>query len=291
MIRSMTGFGKATGEINNKKITVEIKSLNSKQADVSVRLPSFYKEKELEVRSFINKELERGKIEFNLYVELLGEQSSTSFNKELFQKYYQELKTIVEELGETNNTDLISIITKMPDILKNEREELNENEWATIHKVITEAIHNLDTFRLTEGKSLKDELTLRVNNITSLLKDVNNFEALRIDGVKERIKTHLNESVGEENINRDRFEQELIYYLEKFDVSEEKMRLATHCDYFLSTLGTENSEGKKLGFIAQEIGREINTLGSKANNADMQKIVVQMKDELEKIKEQVLNIL
>jgi uncharacterized protein (TIGR00255 family) len=291
MIKSMTGFGKATGEINNKKITVEIKSLNSKQADVSVRLPSFYKEKELALRSYINKELERGKIEFNLYVELLGEQANLQINKELFKKYYAELSAIVIDLGEKNNTDLISIITKMPDILKNEREELDENEWLAINKVIVSAIENINNFRTTEGNALHDELTARINNISELLNQVDKFDAARIDAVKERIKNHLKESVGEENINKDRFEQELIYYIEKFDVTEEKTRLSTHLNYFIETMNSTISEGKKLGFISQEIGREINTLGSKANNADLQKIVVQMKDELEKIKEQALNIL
>jgi len=287
----MTGFGKATGEINNKKITVEIKSLNSKQADVSVRLPSFYKEKELALRSYINKELERGKIEFNLYVELLGEQSNLQINKELFKKYYQELSSIAADLGEKDNTDLISIITKMPDILKNEREELDENEWLEINKVIVTAIANINNFRTTEGKALNEELSSRINNIGELLNQVDQFDAARIDAVKERINNHLKESVGENNINKDRFEQELIYYIEKFDVTEEKTRLSTHLNYFIETMNSNISEGKKLGFISQEIGREVNTLGSKANNADLQKIVVQMKDELEKIKEQALNIL
>lgn len=291
MIKSMTGFGKATGEINNKKITVEIKSLNSKQADVSVRLPSFYKEKELALRSTINKELERGKIEFNLYVELLGEQSNLQINQELFKKYYAELAAIATDLGEKDKTDLISIITKMPDILKNEREELDENEWVEINKVIVTAIANINNFRITEGKALQDELAARINNINELLNQVDQFDTARIDAVKERIKNHLKESVGEDNINKDRFEQELIYYIEKFDVTEEKTRLSTHLNYFIETMNSSISEGKKLGFISQEIGREINTLGSKANNADLQKIVVQMKDELEKIKEQALNIL
>lgn len=287
----MTGFGKATGEINNKKITVEIKSLNSKQADVSVRLPSFYKEKELALRSTINKELERGKIEFNLYIELLGEQSNLQINQDLFKKYYTELAAIATELGEKDKTDFISIITKMPDILKNEREELDENEWLAINKVIVTAIENINNFRATEGKALHNELAARINNISELLNQVDQFDAARIDAIKERINNHLKESVGEENINKDRFEQELIYYIEKFDVTEEKTRLSTHLNYFTETMNSNISEGKKLGFISQEIGREINTLGSKANNADLQKIVVQMKDELEKIKEQALNIL
>ena len=292
MIKSMTGFGKATAEVNNKKISVEIKSLNSKQADMFVRIPSFYKEKELPVRSLINKELERGKIEFNLYVELLAEQSSVNLNKDLFKKYYTELKDVLADLNEaTTNENLVSIVAKMPDVYKSEKSELDETEWVEIEKTIQEAIIALDNFRRDEGKSLLEELTLRINNIVSLLAEVEQYDEERITTVKERISNHLKEAVGEQNINNDRFEQELIFYIEKFDVTEEKTRLTTHCNYFLETLNSDISEGKKLGFISQEIGREINTLGSKANHADIQKIVVKMKDELEKIKEQALNIL
>lgn len=292
MIKSMTGFGKATAEVNNKKISVEIKSLNSKQADMFVRLPSYYKEKELPIRSLINKELERGKIEFNLYVELLADQSSVNLNKDLFKKYYTELKDVLAELDEqTANENLVSIVAKMPDVYKSEKTELDENEWLEIEKTIKEAIIELDNFRRDEGNSLLEELTLRINNILSLLTEVEQYDEERINTVKERISNHLKEAVGEQNINNDRFEQELIFYIEKFDVTEEKTRLTTHCNYFLETLNSDISEGKKLGFISQEIGREINTLGSKANHADIQKIVVKMKDELEKIKEQALNIL
>lgn len=292
MIKSMTGFGKATAEVNNKKISVEIKSLNSKQADMFVRMPSFYKEKELPVRSLINKELERGKIELNLYVELLAEQSSVNLNKDLFKKYYTELKDVLADLNEaTTNENLVSIVAKMPDVYKSEKSELDETEWVEIEKTIKQAIIALDNFRRDEGKSLLEELTLRINNIVSLLAEVEQYDEERITTVKERISNHLNEAVGEQNINKDRLEQELIFYIEKFDVTEEKTRLTTHCNYFLETLNSDISEGKKLGFISQEIGREINTLGSKANHADIQKIVVKMKDELEKIKEQALNIL
>lgn len=287
----MTGFGKATGEINNKKITVEVKSLNSKQADINVRIPSFYKEKELPLRSLVNKLLERGKIELNLYVELLGEQSSYSINTELFQKYYNELRDLSYSLDDKGKTDLMAIVSKMPDVLKSDRQELDENEWEVIQGVIEKAIANLDGFRTTEGESLENDLSQRIDNIANLLLDVEQFEEQRVASVRERIMSHLKDSVGEENINKDRFEQELIYYLEKFDVSEEKTRLNAHCNYFKETMGGTDSQGKKLGFISQEIGREINTLGSKANHASLQKIVVQMKDELEKIKEQVLNIL
>ncbi len=287
----MTGYGKATGEINNKKISVEIKSLNSKQADINVRIPSFYKEKELPLRSYINKALQRGKIELNLYVELLGGQSNHEINKELFKKYYKDLSIVADELDQTDNTDFMSIISKMPDVLKTEREELDDNEWNAINKVIISAVEKLNEFRTSEGEALAEDIKLRISNISSLLKEVEKYDASRIETIKERISNNLNEAVGEDNVNKDRFEQELIYYIEKFDVTEEKTRLTTHLNYFLETANNPNSEGKKLGFIGQEIGREINTLGSKANNADLQKIVVQMKDELEKIKEQVLNIL
>lgn len=286
----MTGFGKATGEINQKKITVEIKSLNSKQADITVRMPSFYKEKELEVRSYINQQLNRGKIEFNLYAELLGDQSSYQINPEVYKKYYRDLESIANDLG-SDKSQLMATVAKLPDVLKTEREELDENEWNHINSIVKEAVAALDEFRTDEGKSLGEELSLRINNILNLLNGVEDFEGDRLATIKERINGHLKETVGEENINRDRFEQELIYYIEKYDITEEKTRLTTHCHYFMETMSSQESEGKKLGFIAQEIGREINTLGAKANNADLQKIVVQMKDELEKIKEQTLNIL
>ena len=291
MIKSMTGFGKASGQINNKKVTVEIKSLNSKQADISLRIPSFYKEKELPLRSYINKQLQRGKIELNLYVELLEGQSNHQINKDLFKKYYADLADLAEDLNQTNNSDLMAIVAKMPDILKSEREELDENEWVAIQQIIETAINNLNDFRNSEGEALANDLKLRISNISLLLKEVEKYDASRIEAIKERISNNLNEAVGENNVNKDRFEQELIYYIEKFDVTEEKTRLTTHLNYFLETANSTGSEGKKLGFIGQEMGREINTLGSKANNADLQKIVVQMKDELEKIKEQVLNIL
>jgi uncharacterized protein (TIGR00255 family) len=291
MIKSMTGFGKAAGEVNFKKITVEIKSLNSKQADISVRMPSFYKDKELPLRSLINQNLQRGKIEFNLYVETPAAQTNFNLNADLFKKYYSQLSEVTEELEEKNNADLISIIAKMPDIMKSERIELDENEWSEIAKIIEIALNNINTFRTDEGKTLEDELFLRVSNIEVLLKDVSQYEQVRIDLLKERIQNNLNEAIGKDNVNKDRFEQELIYYLEKYDISEEKTRLNAHLNYFKEAMNSNNSEGKKLGFIGQEIGREINTLGSKANNSDLQKIVVQMKDELEKIKEQILNIL
>lgn len=291
MIKSMTGFGKAMGEINLKKISVEIKSLNSKQADISVRMPSIYKEKELSLRSLLNQQLQRGKIELNLFVELPSTENSFSLNTTLFKKYYAELSTISEELDIQNKSDLMAIVSKMPDIMKSEKADFNEDEWRGVLHVIEEALVNINQFRSVEGKSLEKELSFRVDNITSLLKGVDQYEQVRIETVKERIHNNLDETIGKDNVNKDRFEQELIYYLEKYDVSEEKTRLNAHLDYFKETMKSDKSEGKKLGFISQEIGREINTLGSKANHAELQKVVVQMKDELEKIKEQVLNIL
>ena len=287
----MTGFGKATGEINNKKITVEIKSLNSKQADISVRMPSFYKEKELPLRSLINKNLQRGKIEFNLYAELLGGSSTLHLNKELFKQYYDQFNEAANEVNPNHSSDLVGIISKMPDLMKSERTELDENEWTSVFKVIENAFIEINDFRKTEGDSLKEELTLRVNNISNLLLDVEQYEEERITTVRNKILNNLKEVIDESSINQDRFEQELIYYIEKYDVTEEKTRLSQHCKYFVETMNSKISEGKKLGFICQEMGREINTLGSKANHLELQKIVVQMKDELEKIKEQILNIL
>ncbi|HRN40750.1 MAG TPA: YicC family protein [Vicingus sp.] len=290
MIKSMTGFGKATAEINGKKFSIEIKTLNSKQADVSVRMPSLFKEKEFAIRSLINQELERGKIDFSLGFETLGETNNFSVNKDLFKKYYNELAVMANELGQ-NGVDLFTIVSRMPDVFKTDKQELEETEWQRVNELIIEAINATNNFRITEGETLQQELLQRTANILSLLKQVDVFEPKRLEVVKERIATHLAEAIGKENINKDRFEQELIFYIEKFDVTEEKTRLTTHCNYFIETIKNNLSEGRKLGFITQEMGREINTLGSKANNVDIQMLVVQMKDELEKIKEQTLNVL
>ncbi|MCL4857364.1 MAG: YicC family protein, partial [Flavobacteriales bacterium] len=281
---------KATAEINGKKFSIEIKTLNSKQADVSVRMPSLFKEKEFAIRSLINQELERGKIDFSLGFETLGETNNFSVNKDLFKKYYNELAVMANELGQ-NGVDLFTIVSRMPDVFKTDKQELEETEWQRVNELIIEAINATNNFRITEGETLQQELLQRTANILSLLKQVDVFEPKRLEVVKERIATHLAEAIGKENINKDRFEQELIFYIEKFDVTEEKTRLTTHCNYFIETIKNNLSEGRKLGFITQEMGREINTLGSKANNVDIQMLVVQMKDELEKIKEQTLNVL
>lgn len=290
MIKSMTGFGKSATSINQKKISIEIRSLNSKQADISIRIPAVYKEKELELRAKINQYLERGKIEFNLYVEQTVATPNYQINESLFKNYYNELKRLSDELGE--QSDLIKIVAGMPDVFqKEEKQALDESEWETIVELTTQALQDIDAYRTDEGNTLQKEMVIRINNIQQLLNKVELYEKERIVVVKERIEQHLKDALGNNQIDTERLEQELIFYIEKFDVSEEKQRLQSHLNYFLDTMKETSSQGKKLGFISQEMGREINTLGSKANHAEMQKLVVEMKDELEKIKEQVLNIL
>lgn len=290
MIKSMTGFGKSATSINQKKISIEIRSLNSKQADISIRIPAVYKEKELELRAKINQYLERGKIEFNLYVEQTTATPNYQINESLFKNYYNELKRLSDELGE--QSDLIKIVAGMPDVFqKEEKQALDESEWETIVELTTKALQDIDAYRTDEGNTLQKEMELRINNIQQLLNKVELYEKERIITVRERITAHLEEIVNGNQIDKDRLEQELVFYIEKFDVSEEKQRLQSHLDYFMDTMNDKDSQGKKLGFISQEMGREINTLGSKANHSELQKIVVEMKDELEKIKEQILNIL
>ena len=290
MIKSMTGFGKSATSINQKKISIEIRSLNSKQADISIRIPSVYKEKELELRAKINQYLERGKIEFNLYVEQTTATPNYQINESLFKNYYNELKRLSDELGE--QSDLIKIVAGMPDVFqKEEKQALDESEWETIVELTTKALQDIDAYRTDEGNTLQKEMELRINNIQELLNKVELYEKERIITVRERISAHLDEIVNGNQVDKDRLEQELVFYIEKFDISEEKQRLQSHLDYFMDTMNDKDSQGKKLGFISQEMGREINTLGSKANHSELQKIVVEMKDELEKIKEQILNIL
>ena len=291
MIASMTGFGKAVKEWQDKKFTVEAKSLNSKQMDLSIKMPGMYKSKELEVRSKVSKWLGRGKIEVSLFVENNREDSPYTLNRELAEKYYRELNDLSESIG-ASSADPMGLVMKMPDVLKQERQELDQSEWDAIMEVIEEAIGELKGFRQKEGQSLYEDFKMRINSITSLLEKVLEFEPERMETVRQRINKNLEEWVGSDQVDQNRLEQELVYYLEKLDITEEKVRLTTHCNYFLETLDQANgSQGKKLGFISQEIGREINTIGSKANHAGIQKVVVQMKDELEKIKEQVLNAL
>lgn len=291
MVKSMTGFGKFATEIPGKKIAVEIRSLNSKSLDLNLRLPYLYKEKELELRSDISKQIERGKVDFTLYMEIVQESLPVSINADLVKGYYRELKNLSEQLGE-NNTDILPIVLKMPEVMKPEKEvaELSDDEWQQVKKTVDNAIAAFQKFRQDEGKVLEKDFLGRVGIISELLAEVEQKDGKRVEGIKARIKNNIEEVVEKEKMDKNRFEQELIYYIEKLDITEEKLRLKTHLNYFLNTM-SEPSSGRKLGFISQEIGREINTIGSKANDADIQKIVVRMKDELEKIKEQLLNVL
>jgi uncharacterized protein (TIGR00255 family) len=289
MIRSMTGFGKATLELGDKTINVEIRSLNSKGADISLRVSSSLRNYELELRNELSKQLERGKIDLSIYIESKKAETPIEINTELAKAYYGQLKKLADELGEPL-TDGIAQLLKFPDVLKNERKETDENEWKQIKACVTDAIKQLNGFRDTEGLSLLNDFKDRLGKINNSLEEIKKLDLLRIDGIKARIKNNLAEVIGTDKIDQNRFEQELIYYIEKLDINEEKVRLKTHLDYFLDTCA-EASPGRKLNFISQEIGREINTIGSKANDAPMQKLVVLMKDELEKIKEQANNVL
>lgn len=286
MIYSMTGFGKAWVQLPLKKITVEIKSLNSKNLDLSVRLPQPYKEKELEIRNLIAQKLERGKVECSVYIEVTGEETSATINAPIVKAYIAQMKNI---LPDADATELMKMAVRMPDALKVERCELDEQEWQEIEKVLQQAIVNINDFRKQEGEKLGNDFNQRINSIKMFMQEVASYENERITNVKERLQQNLKEL--EVVVDETRYAQEIIYYIEKLDINEEKVRLTNHLDYFLETMQTAENSGRKLGFIAQEMGREINTMGSKSNHAEMQKLVVKMKDELEKIKEQVLNIL
>jgi len=286
MIQSMTGFGKATLQLLNKKITVEIKSLNSKGLDLNVRMPSVFREMELGLRNQIAQRLERGKIDFSLYIEVTGEDTSSKINATIVKAYMEQLKNVVPD---ADNTELMKMAVRMPDVLKTEREEIDEKEWEKIQGVIDEALQNIVSFRASEGKSLEKEFQLRVANIHQFMEEAVSHDTERIGTVKTRLRAAIDEL--KLNVDENRFEQELIFYLEKYDITEEKVRLGNHLNYFKETLNGNEANGRKLGFITQEMGREINTMGSKSNHTEMQKLVVMMKDELEKIKEQVLNVL
>ena len=286
MIQSMTGFGKASLQLPTKKITVELKSLNSKGLDLNTRMPSVYREMELGLRNQISQRLERGKIDFSLYIEVTGEETSSKINVPIVKAYINQMKAVIPNADET---ELMKMAVRMPDALKTEREEIDENEWKQIQSVIDTALENIATFRKDEGVSLEKEFLLRIGNILSLMNDAVAYDAERVDTVKIRLRTALDEL--QVNVDENRFEQELIFYLEKYDITEEKVRLENHLNYFIETLAGTEANGRKLGFITQEMGREINTMGSKSNHSEMQKLVVMMKDELEKIKEQVLNVL
>ncbi len=288
MIQSMTGYGKSVLQLPTKKVTVEIKSLNSKNLDLNVRVPSYYREKELEVRKELASQLVRGKVDFSIFVEMTADETSTTVNRGVVSEYIQQLKNVVQT-GSSDDVELLKMAVRMPDALKTEREELDENEWKEINAHVLKALEDIIQYRIDEAESLEADFILRIENIQKHLDEVRSMDEDRIEQVKIRLQKAISDLKVEVDANR--FEQELIYYLEKLDINEEKVRLANHLDYFLTQLATPDSNGKKLGFIVQEIGREINTIGSKANYAPMQKSVIQMKNELEKIKEQILNVL
>ncbi|RTL13394.1 MAG: YicC family protein, partial [Flavobacteriaceae bacterium] len=273
-------------QLPTKKITVEIKSLNSKGLDLNTRMPSVFRQMELGLRNQISQRLERGKVDFSLYVEVTGEETTSKINVPIVKGYINQMKAVIPNADET---ELMKMAVRMPDALKTERDEIDENEWKQIQTVIDEALENIANFRKDEGASLEKEFQLRIANIHNLMNEAVSYDAERVETVKTRLRTALDEL--KVNVDENRFEQELIFYLEKYDITEEKVRLGNHLNYFLETLNGTEANGRKLGFITQEMGREINTMGSKSNHTEMQKLVVMMKDELEKIKEQVLNVL
>jgi len=285
MIQSMTGYGKSVVQLPSKKITVEIKSLNSKNLDLHARVPSSYREKELDMRKTISKSLTRGKVDFNLFVEITGEETSSKLNETVVKQYMSQLENVV--LGD--DIELLKMAIRMPDAMKTERKEIEADEFKSISEAINKALIAINKYRSDEGKVLEDDFKMRINTIAELLKKVIVIDSDRIDIVKDRLRKAVSDL--QETVDENRFEQELIYYLEKYDITEEKVRLENHLNYFNEAINSNDSNGKKLIFICQEIGREINTIGSKSNHAPMQQLVVQMKDELEKIKEQALNVL
>lgn len=291
MIKSMTGFGRAEFEVNNKKITLEIKSLNSKQIDINTRIPSLYREKEIEIRKELSEKLVRGKVDITIYVENHGEESNSKINEPILKSYFEHLQKINDDLKLITDQSTLQAAMRLPDVVKTEYETLDEEEWQMILENIRKAVQQIDEFRVQEGQALEADIVKNTQAINDLQKEIEPFEKQRI----ETIKTRLNDSLSKMNMNgnadENRFEQELIYYLDKMDMNEEKVRLSNHCTYFLETVEQPSPNGKKLAFISQEMGREINTIGSKAYESNIQRIVVQMKDHLERIKEQLLNAL
>ncbi|WP_194766176.1 YicC/YloC family endoribonuclease [Tamlana sp. I1] len=285
MIYSMTGYGKSVLQLPTKKITIELKSLNSKNLDLNVRMPSIYREKELAIRKLLAEKLERGKVDFSIYVEATAEDTSTQINTPVVKQYIEQLKNVVD--GDA--IELLKMAVRFPDALNTVREEIDAEEWQTINTEILTAIDDIINYRLNEGKVLEADFNNRIVTISKILDEVIAMDPERVEGVRERLLKGVEEL--REKYDENRFEQELVYYIEKFDITEEKVRLKNHLNYFTESINSEDSNGKKLGFISQEMGREINTIGSKSNYAPMQQLVVQMKDELEKIKEQLLNVL
>ncbi|WMI66830.1 YicC/YloC family endoribonuclease [Aestuariibaculum sp. YM273] len=285
MIYSMTGYGKSVLQLPTKKVTIELKSLNSKNLDLNARMPSIYREKELAIRKLLADKLVRGKVDFSIYVEATAEDTSTQINTPVVKQYIEQLRQVVDG----NDIELLKMAVRFPDALNTVREEIDENEWQLIDAEIHKAVKDLNNHRLDEGKVLEQDFNARVATIGSILEQVIAMDPERVQGVRERLLKGVEEL--KEKYDENRFEQELVYYIEKFDITEEKVRLKNHLNYFIESINSEDSNGKKLGFISQEMGREINTIGSKSNYAPMQQLVVQMKDELEKIKEQLLNVL
>jgi uncharacterized protein (TIGR00255 family) len=285
MIYSMTGYGKSVLQLPTKKVTVELKSLNSKSLDLNARMPSIYREKELSIRKLLADKLERGKIDFSIYVEATAEDTSTQINTPVVKQYIEQLRQVVDG----DEIELLKMAVRFPDALNTVREEIDENEWHIIQNEINTAVEDLSSHRLDEGKVLEQDFNKRVAIIDDLLEQVIAMDPERIEGVRERLLKGVEEL--KDKYDENRFEQELVYYIEKFDITEEKVRLKNHLNYFIESINSKDSNGKKLGFISQEMGREINTIGSKSNYSPMQQLVVQMKDELEKIKEQLLNVL
>lgn len=291
MIRSMTGFGKTEFEVGNKKITLEIKSLNSKQLDINTRVPALYREKDIEIRRLISEMLIRGKVDFALYLDNLGTESTSKINAAIVKDYHRQLSDVYRDLNLEVNESIMQTIMRLPDTVKMTYEELDETEWLLVRENLVKTLEELNRFRDQEGQALRIDIESNIKNILDLLAQVDPHENQRMDNVKARILESLEALQLNGNMDKNRFEQELIYYMEKLDINEEKVRLTNHCSYFTETMNEDEPSGRKLGFIAQEIGREINTLGSKANESNLQRIVVQMKDNLEKVKEQVLNVL
>ncbi len=291
MIKSMTGYGKAECELKDRKVLIEIKSLNGKNLDIYTKIPGIYREKELRIRNIVSKRLLRGKIEFVLYYEIAEDKKATTINSGVVKSYFKQLKSIANDLDINASEELLQSVMRLPDTLITDRDEIDDEEWNIVTKTILNALDQLDEFRIQEGKYLNKDIEQRIKIIEENKDNITPFESDRTEKIREKLKESLSKFTDENDIDKNRFEQELIYYLEKFDITEEKVRLTNHCNYFIEMLNEPESNGKKLGFITQEIGREINTIGSKANDSDIQKLVVLMKDELEKIKEQMLNIL
>lgn len=291
MILSMTGFGKSDLELGQKKITIEIRALNSKQMDIALKLPSVLKDKESDMRNEISKALIRGKVDVYVSYDGNEEERGVAINKSIFKDYYKQVKILCDEIGVPVSTEIVNSILRLPDTLKMERAIISDEEWAIIMNGVIAAVQEVRQFRIQEGACLKDDILKRLSAIEGLCEAIEPFEKSRLDKISTRIKENLEELVGWDKVDKNRFEQELLYFIEKFDINEEKVRLVNHCKYFREIVVNEDFAGRKLGFIAQELGREINTIGSKANDSTIQQMVVQMKDELEKIKEQISNIL